>query len=254
MTLTAVWGSPDAGKTTVALALGAAWANQHKDVLILGVDACVPSLTQYLPRNNTLTDRHSIGGLLEAPTPTEAGLKDRIHRHPKSDHLYFMGHVSGELPPIHYRPPERGTLGGLFQLLRLAPFAHVIVDCSSNPVFDSMTLYALEYADVVVRVLTPDVKGYEFNKAQLAWMGNGESFRADRHLKVLNPIRDYTPVKEVEALFGSFDFSLPYIRPVAERVMAGELLTGMEGGAAHHFERTAAALAAKIEEEVSQNE
>lgn len=226
----------------------------HKDTLILGSDACVPALTQYLPRNSSLTDRQSIGGLLENPTPLEAGLKDRIHRHPKTDHLYFMGHVSGELSPILYRPPERGTLAGLLQLLRLSPFMHVIVDCASNPVFDAVTLFALEHSDAVVRVLTPDIKGYEFQKAQLAWMENGENFRTDRHLKVANPILEHTPVKEAEALFGAFDFSLPYTRQVAERTMAGELLSSMDSAPGLRFEHTVAALAARIDKEAGQNE
>ncbi|MEM5780512.1 MAG: ParA family protein, partial [Lawsonibacter sp.] len=84
MRLSAVWGSSGGGKSTVALALGAAFARRKEDCLILSTDSGCPSLPLYLPRTTELNGNHSIGSLLEQKTMSEGSLKNRIHRHPKS--------------------------------------------------------------------------------------------------------------------------------------------------------------------------
>lgn len=236
MTLTAVWGSSGSGKSTVALALGAVLAKRGEDTLVIGTDACTPSLALYLPNHTSLTPNHSIGGLLELTDPTEGSLKDRIHQHPKSDRLFFMGHVSGEAPAISCKPPERGAVTGLVHLLQASPFRHVLLDCASNPAFDTLTLYALEAAAVVLQVLTPNVKGCEFRKAQLSWMGTGDVFHPERHIKVSNLAYPFSPREEAAALCGGFEISLPYARQAAERMAAGELLAGFTDLDAIRFE------------------
>ena len=252
MKMTEVWGSSGAGKTITALALGAAFAKQRKDTLILSTDTCTPALPLYLPRRTDLKSNNSIGGMLEEEHVTEASLKDRIHRHPKSERLFFMGYVSGETPTT-YKQPDESTFLRFFQMLEHSPFQHVIVDCVSNPIYDVLTLFSLEAADAVVRVTTPDIKGYEFLKAQLAWMENSESFRAGQHIKLENLVLPLTPQKEAAALFGGFDFSLKYTRQAAERMMAGELLSGFDDVAAMEYEHTVDAIAARIQE-VSEDE
>lgn len=126
---------------------------------------------------------NSIGGLLELQSLSDGALKGRIHRHPKSDRLFFMGHVSGEIAAITYRPPERAAIVSLIHVLQGTPFRHVILDCASNPVYDSLSLFALEAADTVLRVVTPDVKGCEFQKAQLGWLCNSDTFHVERQGK-----------------------------------------------------------------------
>lgn len=246
MKLTAIWGSSGGGKSTVALALGAALAGQKEDALIIGADACTPSLPLYLPGRTDLNVNHSLGGLLERANPTEGALKDHIHRHPKSDRLYCMGHVSGEAAAIAYKPPERAAITGLLHLLQASPFQHIILDCSANPVYDTLTLYALEAADTVIRVVTPDVKGYEFQKAQLGWLSNGDAFRVERQIPVCNLAYPFSPLKEAEALCGGFALSLPYAVQAAERMLAGELLSGFTDLDAIRFERGIVQLADQL--------
>lgn len=249
MTLTAVWGSSGSGKSAVALALGAALARRKEDTLVICTDSCTPALPVYLPRSTALTASNSIGGLLELQSPSEASLKGRIHRHPKSNHLFFMGHVSGEVAAITYRPPERAAIVGLIHILQGTPFRHVVLDCASNPVYDSLTLFALEAAGTVVRVVTPDVKGCEFQKAQLGWLSNSDAFHTERHVKLCNLAYPFSPTAEASALCGGFDFSLPYARQVAERMAAGELLAGFNELSAIRFEDGICGLAGCVREQ-----
>lgn len=249
MFLIASWGSSGAGKTTVAMALASAFAQRKKDVLILSSEMRTPELPVLLPTVTGLTGNNSIGPILTATELTETALKDRMIRHPKSSHIFCMGLISGETAAFTYGPPTRSAAISLFQLLGQTPFHYVIVDCDSNPLYDQTTLAALEYAQLGLTVLTPDTKGYEFRKAQLGWLGNSDVFHMERFIQIANPTFSHTPMKEAQALFGGFAYTLPFAPQVAEKMMAGELLTGFDTAPGVTFERAINRLADQIEEE-----
>ncbi len=250
MFLIASWGSSGAGKTTVAMALASSLARRKKDVLVLSSEMRTPELPVLLPTVTGLTGNNSIGPLLTASDAlTEAALKDRMIRHPKSNHIYCMGLVSGETAAFTYGPPTRSAAVSLFQLLGQTPFQYVIVDCDSNPLYDQTTLAALEYAQLGLMVLTPDVKGYEFRKAQLGWLGNSDVFHMDKFIQIANPVFTHTPIKDAQALFGDFAYTLPFSAQAAEKMMAGELLTGFDSTPGAVFEQTVSRLTDQIESE-----
>ena len=252
MKIIASWGSSGAGKTAVALALAAQAVSRKKDTLVICAESRTPALPVYLPASN-LSAQNSLGPVLESSDNfTESILKDKIHRHPGSDHLYFMGLVSGEIASITYKAPERRAVINLFHILEDSPFSYIIVDCDSNPICDSLTLYALEVADIVLRIVSPDVKGLEFQRAQLAWLGSSDVFRAERHIKIANGVGDTTPLKEASALFGGFDYVLPYAQEVNDKMAAGELLHGFHNSIkAIKFEDQMRRLAATAMEDIN---
>lgn len=252
MKIIALWGSPGAGKTALTLAVAAELAKRKADVLVLGADNGVPSLPVYLPLA-MLPMSASIGGALEGVSVTEGELKGRLHKHPKSDRIYFAGYVSGEMPVVSHKVPQRGTIETLFQVLQGSPYRYCLVDCATSPVLEPLTLYALEAAQAVVRVVTPDVKGWEWQQSQVGWLSNNDAFGVDRHVKVCNMVLPTTPCPEVQALFGNFDAMLPFAAPVAERMTAGELLADFHDPAGLNFARKVAGLAERIQEEVKEH-
>ncbi len=246
MKLIASWGSSGAGKTTMALAVAAELAQRRKDVLVMGMDTRTPMLPVYLP-NAKLTARNSLGAVFEQEV-SEAALKDKMLQHPQNDRLYFMGLVSGEVAGITYRIPDRTAVQSLFNVLQQSPFSYCIVDCG-NPVMEPITLLALELADVVLRTTTPDVRGYESMKAKLRWLSNNEdTFRTERHLKILNPIFSFTPLMEMETLQGDPSIvTMPWSAQVAERQMAGRLLSRFDEPTAVRFAGKIKNIADRIE-------
>ena len=248
MFLISVWGSSGAGKTTVTLALAAELAKRKRDVLILSAETRTPALPVLLPTVIGLTGSNSIGPLLTAAKLTEAGLKDRMVRHPRSSHIFCAGLVSGETAAMTYGPPTRTAAVQLLGLLGQTPYDYVLVDCDSAPLYDQLTLAALEYAQMGLLICTPDVKGYEYQKAQLGWLGNSEAIHTDRFIRVANPVYPHTPVKDADALFGGFAFKLPFAAQVAEKMMAGELLTGFDSAPGVSFSRSVSRLTDQIEE------
>ena len=153
------------------------------------------------------------------------------------------------LDTMTYGPPVRDAAIKLFQILAQTPFRYVIVDCDSNPLYDQLSLAALEYAQTGLAVLTPDIKGYEFWKAQLSWLGTSDAIHMDQYLKIANPVGKYTLLQDARALFGGFAYELPYTPQAAEKMAAGELLTGLNTATAGVvFEQQISRLADQIEE------
>lgn len=251
MYIIASWGSSGSGKTSIALALAAAFAQKRQDTLIVSSETRTPALPVILPMTKGIDGRNSIGPLLSAPVVNESELKDKMIRHPKSSHIFVMGFASGETPTITYPTPTRSAALSLFQILMQSPFSYVIVDCDSSPLYDQTTLAALEYAQAGVMAFTPDVRGYEFQKAQTGWLSNGDVFRLERFLRVASPVFPYTPISEARALFGGFSCELPHSQEVSEKMMAGELLAGFTTKAGILFEKNIRKLADMLEEEAS---
>lgn len=248
MKLIASWGSSGAGKTTIALAVAAQLIQRRKDVLVIGMDTRTPMLPIYLP--NTKSDRqNSLGSVFEQEI-TEAALKDKLLQHPQSDRLYFMGFAEKEVYGITYRIPDRAAVQQLFDVLHQSPFAYCVIDCDSSPVLGPMTLLTLERADAVLRSITPDVRGHESMAAQLQWLGNSDdTFRTSRHIPILNPVYPHTPLAEIQALEGKDAVVLPWAKQVAERQLAGKLLSRFDDRDAVTFEQKIIHLVDLIEEE-----
>lgn len=243
----ASWGSSGGGKSTLAVALAAKLAKHNKNVVIIAADTKTPALPLFLPRMD-FSPTNSIGSMLTDMTMNYGGLKDKIHLHPKSDRIGFAGLISGE-NPITYKTFERSNMIDFLKVLSASPFEYVIFDCDANAVYDSMTLLALETADVVLRTITPDVKGYEFQKAQLSWMKNGENFHVEKQIKIACPVYEVSPIKEAEALAGGFDYILPFSYEVMSKFIAGDLLENFTQISGQQYEREVKKLCERIVEE-----
>lgn len=248
MYLIASWGSSGAGKTTVSVALASAFARKKRDVLVISTDSRTPSLPVFLPSTQGLTTRNSVAELLSKKEFGEGQLKDRIVKHPQSEHIYFMGLVSGEIAAITHGPPTREAVINLLQLLQQAPFDYIIVDCDSSPILDITTLIALEWSNYGICTLSPDVKGYEFWKAQKAWLSNHEMYQLEKFTKILNGIDGTVPEIYADKLYGGVSWHLPYNPSVRNRFSAGELILGKHPSTDSEFERKISQLASHIEE------
>ena len=246
MYLIASWGSSGAGKTTVALAAAAALAKRKREVLVISTDSRTPSLPVFLPTVD-LSPNQSIAELLTKTEITEAQLKGRIHKHPKSDYIFFCGIASGESATLSYGPPRREAVRSLIQVLQHSPFDFVMIDCDSNPVLDATSMIALEWAQFGFCTLSPDIRGYEYIKAQSKWLGNSDTFRLDNYRKIINGVRPATPVDAFQNIIGDVTCLLPYAEIIQDKMIAGEPLGGFRQMPAIEFERQINALVDELE-------
>lgn len=230
--LIAVFGSPGSGKTTLSLALASKLALQKENVVLVSSDRVVPNLKVLLP--TVETDRSkSMGPLLMQSDLTQKLIIDRMVFHPKNDCLAVMALAPGDNPisyPHLFDPPK--VMGFLSILSGLADY--VVVDCTSNPATDTVTLAALE-AGSVICALTPDQRGLSYLTAMLTVLRD-DKYRIENHLRVLSPVREIEPANEVRGRIEDVRFLLPYSPEVEEKMLAGALLSGFGRRAGLLFE------------------
>lgn len=221
----AVWGSSGAGKTLTSLAIATELAAHKQNVVVINTDTTTPALPVYLPRKTELDANSSVGTLLSQRTIDMIALNSKIHIHPHSDRIGFMGLVSGETP-LTYSAFEREKMLELLGVFAATDFDYVIFDCLSNTTNDELSFLALEVSDHVVRVFSPDVKGIEFCKSQDNWLRGAGSIDVDKHIRVCSGAKKrVSPIDQVRAVY-SFDYLLPYSPEAESKFIAGELIKG----------------------------
>lgn len=231
----AVWGSPASGKSTVSLAIASALAQKKKNILLLNASSTVPAIPVYIPSSKDMTSTNSLGSLLSAKAIDKSLLKGKIHQHPASSYIGVMGYCSGDTP-ISYDAPDRNRVRELYAILSELEFDYIIADCESNPVYDIFTMSSLEIADTVLRIITPDVKGIEFERAQTKWLKNSKNFKLEKHIRICAPVKATSPVNDVVAVTEKFSYVLPYSDEVSDNFSSGKLQRGLSLTSGIEFE------------------
>jgi len=240
----AVWGSNGSGKTTLCCALAAQLAALHKNSVIISTDSSTPSLPVFLP-NRYITGDGSLGELLSKPISGVGALRGYIHIHPSSERIGFMGIASDETP-ITYHSFKRDVMMSLLRVLNDSPFDYVIFDCQSNPVFDAMTQLALSTSEYPIRMLTPDVRGVEFEKSQKGWLRGIPEMRVDGHIRIFSPVLRVSPLEQAVAVTGKGDYLLPFSEDVLGKSTAGQLVAGCHDRYGIQYDKQVNKLAERI--------
>lgn len=243
--LISVYGSSGGGKSTVALALAHTLTKNKRNVILISADTQSPALPVWVP-NQKFTANNSLGRVLTASSVNKSVLKDKLIPHPQNKHLAFMGLTDGE-NPLSYDAFEREKIIALFTLLYELEFDFIIADCTSNAALDTLTITSMEMADHILRIITPDIKGIEFERAQKSWLQNGD-FGWENSVRVLNMVRPITPTSEVINSSGSFKYTLPFSEGVLSKFSCGEVMNGFTDSEGVLFLREIALLAQEISE------
>lgn len=242
--ITCIWGSPSSGKTICALSLAAVLAQEKKNVIVFSTDKLVPALKLYCPEADIDSSR-SIGSLLMSGRYDDAMFSQKLVTHPESEFIAFLGMAPSDTY-ITYANFERSNVVSVIN--KAAQLAdHVIIDGSSNPVDDALTLCAMELSDIIVRVITADVRGLIYLDSARAIYSEAK-YKFDSQITVLGNVHNVSPVSEVMSVSGKYDYVLPYSSEIENRYIAGELLCDMKRSVSMRFERQIRDMAKGIEE------
>lgn len=238
-----IWGSPGSGKSTTAVALAAVLAEKKRNVAVFNGDKLVPALKMFCP-SIEIDSSSSIGPLLMSGRYDDAIFSGRIVIHPHSEYISFIGMAPSDTY-ISYNEFERSnTVAMLNKTAALNDY--VIIDGTSNPLDDMMTLAALELGDVVIRQITADNKGILYQDCARS-IYREEKYRFDKHITVLGNVTEVNPVSEVMSVSGRYDYVLNHASEAADKFISGELMTGMRSMAGRAFEKQIRALAKQAE-------
>lgn len=104
-----------------------------------------------------------------------------------------MGYAAGENPLSYPEVKYAMVLQLVNAAARLVDF--VILDCSSN-MTNVFTPAAIESGDLVIRILTPDLKGVNYLKAHQPLLGDGR-FHYDQHMTFAGMARPFHALDEM---------------------------------------------------------
>ena len=214
----AVCGSPESGKTTFSLKLAQELYYQKKgSVIFLSPDMRVPSMAFIFPHSKT-SDLYSIGKALDKTDIYQEDILKQLVPVKTMRDFGFFGYTVGENRYSYPRLTE-DKITALFRVMKeIADY--VVVDCVSDS-DDLITRMAINRADNVIQMVTPDLKSIAYYTSHAEMYEN----IAERGIKALC-IRDrdvYLPIEEVKIHFKDVSFILPYSRPLKQQVITGTL-------------------------------
>ena len=151
-----------------------------------------------------------------------------------------MGYASGE-NPLSYPEIKYEMALELIQVMETI-VDYVILDCSSQ-MTNVFTPAAMESGDLILRILTPDLKGIHYLRASQPLLADGR-FRLQEHLVFAGLARPFHAVDEMAHLSGEWDGLLPYSKEIDRCAAEG----GMFGAVKYCNSRYLASLNRILEE------
>ena len=204
-----VWGSPGSGKSMFCCILAKALTRDKRKAIIINADMNVPMLPVWLPEQIIQTNT-SIGQVLssvEIDTSLVASHVTVLKNYP---FIGMMGYAAGENPLSYPEVKYTMVLQLIHAAAKLVDF--VILDCSTS-MTNVCTPAAIEAGDVVIRILTPDLKGINYLKAHQPLLVD-ERFRFSEHMTFAGLARPFHALDEMGYIIGGFDGLLPYSKEI----------------------------------------
>lgn len=200
-----VWGSPGSGKSMFCCILAKALTRDKRKAIISSGEPGIPMLPVWLPEQITTT-AVSIGQVLtsvEIDTSLVAGHVTVLKNYP---YIGLMGYCAGENPLSYPEADYQMALQLISSAKKLVDY--VILDCGSA-MTNVFTPAAIESGDLVVRIVTPDLKGINYLKAHQPLLADGR-FHYHEHMTFAGMARPFHAFDEMGYIIGGFDGLLPY--------------------------------------------
>lgn len=200
-----VWGSPGSGKSMFCCILAKALTRDKRKAIIISAEPGTPMLPVWLPEQITTT-AVSIGQVLtsvEIDTSLVASHVTVLKNYP---YIGLMGYCAGENPLSYPETDYQMALQLISAAKRLVDY--VILDCGSA-MTNVFTPAAIESGDLVLRVVTPDLKGINYLKAHQPLLADGR-FHYHEHMTFAGMARPFHAFDEMGYIIGGFDGLLPY--------------------------------------------
>ena len=218
--LIAVWGSPNSGKTTLAVNIAKELAKNKKNVLIVHNDIICPTIPTLIPGLKDENLDRSLGKVLSNSTIDQKTILDNLITIKDNSYIALLGYQKGE-NPLTYPEYIREKAVDLLVLLRhLADY--IIIDCSSMITEDILTATALEFADKVITISTADFKGLSYFKSTLPLLMDTR-FKSDNHLKIVSNIKEFQDGNTINDVLRGSNIYLNYTSEIENQNTQGKL-------------------------------
>ena len=224
--LIAVWGSPNSGKTTLAVKLALHIYSKCKAmVTVVSADDRSPALPVIFP-NKKADEMFSIGVPLSKPEITHYELLKNIVTVKGKSNLGFLGYIDGE-NRFTYPAYDNFKAESMYKVLKSIADI-VIVDCTSD-IQNTLTVTALKNANAVLRIANPELKSVSFFASQLPLLSD-PIYKRDQHIICINSTDNtiYEPVNESVSHFKGADFLFPFSKEIKNQYATGALTENLK--------------------------
>lgn len=215
----AVWGSPESGKTTLAVQLAAVIYESYAcTVLVVCTDMETPSLPVLFPLMKA-DELHSVGNVLKSPEVTSDLLLENMVVCRERSNMGYMGFCDGENEhsyPRFDREKARQLLKAAGQIAD-----YVLVDCASN-LRNPLAAAAVTGADTVLRLATPDLMSLSYYSSQMPLYAD-PVYRLQEHIQGLTMKQAVMPLEEARQFFQNTAFTLPFSFALRRQLDEGKL-------------------------------
>ena len=200
-----VWGSPGSGKSMFCCILAKALTRNKQKSIVINADPGTPMLPVWLPEQAAGAEA-SIGQVLSSVEIDTSLIASHVTVLKNYPFIGLMGYSAGENPLSYPDTDYRMAL----QLISAAGglVDYLILDCSPA-MTNVFTPAAIESGDLVIRILTPDLKGINYLKAHQPLLADSR-FHYDRHMTFAGMARPFHAFDEMGYIIGGFDGLLPY--------------------------------------------
>lgn len=217
-----VWGNPGCGKSMFCCNLAKVLTADKKKALVINADSSTPMLPIWMPERMIETSS-SIGNVLTGLEINNALIAERVVILKEYPFIGVMGYAAGENPFSYPELKYEKIKQFITEASKLVDY--IILDCSSN-MLNFFTPSAIEAADLVIRIVTPDLRGLNYLKAHKALLTD-EKFHYDKHLTFAGLARPFHAIDEMDNLIGGFDGLLPYSKEIERCGTSGQMFKAL---------------------------
>lgn len=218
-----VWGNSGSGKSMFSCILARALTDYKLKAIVINADPAMPMLPVWLP-DQIIETTASVGHVLSSVEIDTALVASKVTVLKSFPFIGLMGYAAGENPLSYPDVKYDMAMKLITAASQLVDFT--IVDCSSN-MTNFFTPAAIDVADLVIRVLTPDLKGINYLKAHQPLLMDAR-FRYDEHMSFAGLARPFHAIDEMGHIIGGWSGLLPYSKEVDRCGIQGGMFKALE--------------------------
>lgn len=215
----AIWGSPSAGKSTIAIKLAKKLSSQNKNVCLVFCDMTAPMMP-CVALENEFEFKASIGSILSANNITDNLIKKNLTILKRNSYLALLGLLEEE---NEYSYPEstEEQIMILYEKLKNI-FDYVIIDCTSYISNNMLSIVGLKMADNIIRIANQDAKSISYFVSQNSLFKNANIID-DKPIRILNNYENNV----IEEVFANSDFKFISCEEIKEQFNERALLKNL---------------------------
>ena len=218
-----IWGSSGSGKSMFSCILAKVLTRDKEKAIIINADFSTPMLPVWLP-DQIIETGASIGHVLSSVEIDTTLVASKVTILKSYPFIGLMGYAAGENPLSYPEIKYDMAMSLIANASKLVDF--VIIDCGSN-MTNFFTPAAIDSADVIARLLTPDLKGVNYLKAHQPLLMDAR-FRYDEHLSFAGMARPFHAIEEMGHLIGGWAGLLPYGKEIDRCATEGGMFKAVD--------------------------